>query len=76
MATRAAPRRPEVNQQRDLVELQVFVKRGLGQVNRLASEEQLIALPAVMCAGKLVRMLAVGGLAMRADDVHGFAYTA
>ena len=38
LATRAAPRRPKVNQQRDLVALQMLVKRRLDQVNRLASK--------------------------------------
>ena len=75
LAARAAPRRPKVHQQRDLVALQVLVKRGLGQVDRLASEQRLFALPAVGRAGKLVRTHAVGGLAMGADDVQGFAHT-
>ena len=76
LAARAAPRRPKVNQQRDLVELQVLEKCSLGQVNRLASKQRLLALPAVGRAGKLVCTHAVGGLAMRADDVQGFAHTA
>lgn len=75
LAARAAPRRPEVHQQRDLVALQVLVKCGLGQVNRLAGEQRLFALPAVGRAGKLVRTHAVGGVAMGADDVQGFAHT-
>ena len=53
----------------------MFVKCSLGQVNRLASEEQLLPLPAVGRAGKLVRTHAVGGLAMGAGDVQGFAHT-
>ena len=76
LAARAAPRRPKVHQQRDLVAFQVLVKGGLDQANRLAGEQQLLALPAVRRAGKLVRMHAVGGLAMGADDVQGFAHTA
>ena len=63
LEARAAPRRLEVHQQRDLVALQVLVKCGLGQVNWLASEQRLLALPAVGRAGKLVRTHAVGGLA-------------
>ena len=47
---------------------------GLGQVNRLASEQRLLTLPAVGRAGKLIRTHAVGGLAMGADDVQGFAH--
>jgi hypothetical protein len=74
LAARAAPRRPKVHQQRDLVALQVLVKCGLVQVNRLASEQRLLALPAVGRAGKLVSTDAVGGLAMGADDVQGFAH--
>ena len=75
LAARAAPRRPKVHQQRDLVALQVLVKCSLGQVNRLASKQRLLALPAVRRAGKLVRTHAAGGLAMGADDVQGFAHT-
>ena len=60
---------------RDLVALEVLVKCGLGQIDRLAGEEQLLALPAVGRAGKLVRTHAVGGLAMGADNVQGFAHT-
>ncbi len=75
LPARAAPRRPKVHQQRDLVALQVLVKRGLSQVDRLASEQRLLALPAVGRAGKLVRTHPVGGVAMGADDVQGFAHT-
>ena len=54
----------------------MFVKRGLGQVNRLASKQRLLALPAVRRAGKLIRSHSVGGLAaMGAGDVQGFAHT-
>ena len=53
----------------------MLVKRGLDQVNRLAGEQRLLALSAVGRAGKLVRTHAVGGLAMGADDVQGFAHT-
>ena len=55
--------------------MQVLVKCSLGQVNRLAGEQQLLALPAVGRAGNLVHTHAVGGLAMGADDVEGFAHT-
>ena len=53
----------------------MLVKCNLGQVNRLASEQWLLALPAVGRAGKLVRLHAVGGLAVGADNVQGFAHT-
>ena len=53
----------------------MFVKCRLGQVNRLASKQRLLALPAVGRAGKLVRTHAVGGLEMGADDVEWFAHT-
>ena len=75
LAARAAPRRPKIHQQRDLVALQVLVKCRLGQVNWLAGEQRLLALPAFRRAGKLVSTDAVGGLAMGADDVQGFAHT-
>ena len=75
LAARAAPRRLEVHQQRDLVALLVLFKCGLCQVDRLASEQRLLALSAVGRAGKLVRSHAVGGLAMGADDLQGFAHT-
>jgi hypothetical protein len=75
LAAGAAPRCPKVHQQRDLVALQVLVKRGLGQVNRLASKQRLLALPAVGRAGKLVSTDAVGRLAVGADDVEWFAHT-
>ena len=54
----------------------MLVKCSLGQVNRLAGEQQLLALPAVKRAGQLIRTHAVGGLAMGADDVQRVAYTA
>ena len=54
----------------------MLVKSGLSQVDRLASKQRLLALPAVRGAGKLAGTHAVGGLAMGADDVQGFAHTA
>ena len=42
--------------------------------NRLV-KQRLLALAAVGRAGKLVRPHAVGGLAIEADDVQGFAHT-
>ena len=74
LATRVAPRRPKVHQQGDLIPLQVLIKCGLCQVDRLASEQRLHALAAVRRAGKLVSTNTVGGLAMGADDVEGFAH--
>ena len=48
----------------------MVVKCGLGHVNWLAGEQQVLALPSVGRAIKLIRMHAVGGLAIGADDVE------
>ena len=56
-----APKSPPVAAYGCAAEL---VKCGISQVDRLAGEQRLLALPAVGNADKLVRMHAVGGLAM------------
>ena len=66
----AAPRRPKIDQHRDLAAANVLVKRSFVECRRVPSKKRLLATAASRVAGKLVDLHAVGGVAMGADDVQ------
>ena len=73
-AARAAPRRPEVHQHRDLAAADVAVKGGFVQRDRRAGEQRPVAAAAVGLAGQVVGVDAVGGVAVWTNDVQRFTH--
>ena len=69
-ATRPAPGSPEIDQYRDLVAADVFVKCGFVQGRRVPIKQRLFATAASRRAAKLVCPYTVGGMAVRANDVE------
>ena len=69
LATRAAPRCPEIDQNRNVVSSDVAVERRFVQRHRMRGEKLLMALSAVGCIGAIRVGNPVGGVAMRANDV-------
>jgi len=73
-AARAAPRRPEVHQHRDLAAADVAVKGGFVQRDRRAGEQRPVAAAAVGLIRQVVGVDAVGGVAVWTDDVQRFTH--
>ena len=70
LATRTAPRRPKIDQYRNLAAANVFVKSGFVKCCRMPCEQRLLATAASGVTGELVSLDAIGSLAVRADDVQ------
>ena len=69
LATWAAPRRPEIDQNRYVVSGNVAVERSFVQRHRMRAKQGFMALAAVGCIGAIGIGNPVGGVAMRANDV-------
>ena len=72
VAARPTPRRPEVDDQRHIVALDMLVEGLRGQRDRLAGEQVRLAGAALGFGGRAVGRDAVDRGAMGTDDVHGF----
>ena len=70
MSAGAAPRRPKVDQYRDLAAANVLVKRSFVECSWVASKKRCLATAAAGVAGELVGVDSVGGVAVRADDME------
>ena len=71
---RSAPRRPKVNQQRQLTALQMTGEGRCGQINGLSGEQRVLAPPAIGLLCQLVGWHAVDGLAVWADDMNAVTH--
>ena len=69
LATRATPRRPEIDQNRYVVSGDMAVERRFVQRHRMRIEQWFMAFAAVGCIGAIGIGNPVGGVAMRANDV-------
>ena len=69
-AAGAAPGGPEVHQHRDLAAADMAVEARFVQRDRRAGEQRPVAAAAVGLAGEVVGVDAVGGVAVRTDDVQ------
>src|SRR5690606_19789478 len=71
---RSAPRRPKVNQQRQVTALQMTGEGRCGQINGFSGEQRALAPPANGLLCQLVGWHAIDGLAVWADDMHAVTH--
>src|SRR5690606_13800599 len=71
---RSTPRRPKVNQQRQVTALQMTGEGRCGQINGFSGEQRVLAPPAIGLLCQLVGWHAVDGLAVWADDMNAVTH--